>query len=249
MADDVPAELAALVGALNAMLARLEVSFRRLSDFSSDLAHEFRTPVSNLMMQAQVVLSRPRDAETYREVLASSVEEYERLSRMIADMLFLAKADEGRIVPSHERLELAPLLDDLLEFHRFLAEDKAVAIVRIGDGTIHGDALMIRRAIGNLLSNALRYVPAGGWIEATVRSDAGQVRIEIANSGEPIPAEHLTRLFDRFYRVDAARTGEGGHSGLGLAIVKSIVEAHGGRVTVSSMEGATRFVMLFAATT
>ena len=249
MADDVPAELAALVDALNAMLARLEVSFRRLSDFSSDLAHEFRTPVSNLMMQSQVVLSRPRDAETYREVLASSVEEYERLSRMIADMLFLAKADEGRIVPSRERLELAPLLDDLLEFHRFLAEDKAVAIVRIGDGTIHGDALMIRRAIGNLLSNALRYVPAGGWIEAAVRSDAGQVRIEIANSGEPIPAEHLTRLFDRFYRVDAARTGEGGHSGLGLAIVKSIVEAQGGRVTVSSMDGATRFVMSFAATT
>ena len=196
-----------------------------------------------------MVLSRPRDAETYREVLASSVEEYERLSRMIADMLFLAKADEGRIVPSRERLELAPLLEDLLEFHRFLAEDKAVEIVRIGDGTMHGDALMIRRAVGNLLSNALRYVPAGGRIEATIRSEAGQVCIEIANSGEAIPAEHLERLFDRFYRVDAARTGEGGHSGLGLAIVKSIVEAHGGTVAVSSTDGVMRFIMSFTATT
>ena len=168
---------------------------------------------------------------------------------MIADMLFLAKADEGRVVPSRERLELAALLDGLLEFHRFVAEEKDVEIVRSGDGTIHGDALMIRRALGNLLSNAIRYTPAAGRIDAAVRSAAGRVTIEIANSGPTIPAEHLPRLFDRFYRADAARAGEGGHSGLGLAIVKSIVEAHGGSVAVSSVDGVTRFVISFAVAT
>ena len=246
--DAVPVELADLAETLNAMLARLEDSFRRLSDFSSDLAHEFRTPISNLMTQTQVTLARPRSAAEYSEVLASNIEEYERLSRMIADMLFIAKADEGQIVPSQERLCLGELMADLVEFHRLVAEEKGVVLTHEGDGAMRGDPLMVRRAVGNLLSNAIRHTPPGGRVTASIlHEDSGSVVIAIANTGETVPAEHLPRLFDRFYRVDPSRTGEGSQSGLGLAIVKSIVEAHGGRVSAGSANGVTSFRLLFNA--
>lgn len=240
--DAVPAELAELAQTLNAMLSRLEESFRRLSDFSSDLAHEFRTPVSNLLTQTQVTLSRARTAEEYRDVLASNVEEFERLSRMIADMLFIAKADDGQIVPTRQALDLAPLVDDLVDFHRLVADEKGVTVSREGGATLLGDSLMIRRAISNLLSNAIRHAPPGGCVSVVIRTqDAGDVAIEVSNTGEIIPAEHLPRLFDRFYRADPSRTSEGAHSGLGLAIVKSIAEAHGGVVSVVSHAGTTCF--------
>ncbi|MEI7611851.1 MAG: heavy metal sensor histidine kinase [Betaproteobacteria bacterium] len=244
--DAVPVELADLAQTLNAMLTRLEESFRRLSDFSSDLAHEFRTPVSNLLTQTQVTLSRPRSADEYHEVLASNVEEFERLSRMIADMLFIAKADEGQIIPSKEKLDLAPLVGDLLEFHRIAADEKNVTVTFSGEGALFGDPLMLRRAISNLLSNAIRHAPPGGQVSIAIFSHgADGVAIEVSNTGEPIPADHLPRLFDRFYRVDPSRTGEGTQSGLGLAIVKSIVEAHGGMVSVVSAQGETCFSMIF----
>ena len=247
-ADTVPAELADLATTLNDMLARLEESFRRLSDFSSDLAHEFRTPISNLMTQTQVMLSRPRTPDEYREVLGSNIEEYERLSRMVADMLFIAKADEGQIVHTRERLELEPLVGDLVEFHRLVAEEKGVAIASEGEGTILGDPLMVRRAIGNLLSNAIRHTPPGGRVSVSVRlAAAEQVEIDVANTGETIPPEHLPRLFDRFYRADPSRAGDGSHSGLGLAIVKSIAEAHGGQISVASDAGTTCFALRFPA--
>ncbi|MDR3220900.1 MAG: heavy metal sensor histidine kinase [Candidatus Accumulibacter sp.] len=239
--DAVPLELADLAATLNDMLARLEESFRRLSDFSSDLAHEFRTPINNLMTQTQVTLSKPRAAGEYREVLASNIEEYERLSRMVADMLFIAKADEGRIAPTRERLELAPLIGDLVEFHRLAADEKSVVVETGGEGLIRGDPLMIRRAVSNLLSNAIRHTPPDGRVTVSIRREAGRVAIDVLNTGKPISPEHLPRLFDRFYRVGASRAGDGTHSGLGLAIVKSIVEAHGGSVAVSSAEGVTCF--------
>jgi two-component system heavy metal sensor histidine kinase CusS len=245
--DSVPVELADLAATLNDMLARLEESFRRLSDFSSDLAHEFRTPINTLMMQTQVTLSQWRSSSEYREVLASNIEEYERLSRMIADMLFIAKAGEGRIVPAAGRLELAPLVGDLVEFHRLMADDKGVAVEYGGEGAIRGDPLMIRRAVDNLLSNAIRHTPLGGRVGVSVRRlETEQVAVEVVNTGKPIPPEHLSRLFDRFYRADASRTGDGTHSGLGLAIVKSIAEAHGGSVAVSSSGEETRFCLTFA---
>lgn len=246
--ETVPVELADLAATLNDMLARLEESFRRLSDFASDLAHEFRTPISNLMTQTQVTLSRPRTPEEYREVLGSNVEEYERLSRMVADMLFIAKADEGRIVPTRERLRLAPLVGDLVEFHRLAAEEKGIVLAGEGDGAVDGDPLMIRRAIGNLLSNAIRHTPAGGRVAVAVRRPApGTIAIDVVNTGETLAAEHLPRLFDRFYRADPARGGDGSHSGLGLAIVKSIAAAHGGSVAVASADGTTRFSLLLDA--
>lgn len=243
----VPAELAELVDTLNAMLSRLEDSFRRLSDFSSNLAHELRTPVSNLLTQTQVTLARSRTAEDYRDVLASNVEEFERLSRMIADMLFIAKADEGQIVPSRALIELDALADELIDFFRLIADEKDVALTRSGSGRMIGDSSMIRRAISNLLSNALRHTAPGGRIEIAIDSSEvltpRRVRLVVSNSGETIAASQLPRLFDRFYRADRSRSGEGTNSGLGLAIVKSIAEAHGGDVGVESAAGTTSFML------
>ncbi|MFZ4538266.1 heavy metal sensor histidine kinase [Propionivibrio sp.] len=243
--DWVPAELADLVDTLNAMLSRLEESFRRLSDFSSDLAHELRTPVSNLLTQTQVTLSRTRTPDEYRDVLVSNVEEFERLSRMIADMLFIAKADEGQIVPSREKMELEQVAADLIDFYRLIADEKGIALSSSGNGQIMGDSLMIRRAISNLLSNAIRHTESGGSVSVAIEPyDASRVSIVVTNSGATIPAIHLPRLFDRFYRADPSRHWEGTHSGLGLAIVKSIVQAHGGEVSVQSAAGNTSFIMV-----
>ncbi|MBV5336548.1 MAG: GHKL domain-containing protein, partial [Deltaproteobacteria bacterium] len=203
-------------------------------------------PVSNLLPQTQVTLTRSRSAEDYREVLASNVEEFERLSRMIADMLFIAKADDGQIIPSRETLDLAPLIAALAEFHRLVADEKGVTVECSGSGVINGDPLMIRRAISNLLSNAIRHAPSGGQVSVVVKTQPGAtLAIEVSNSGETIAATHLPRLFDRFYRADPSRSGEGSHSGLGLAIVKSIVEAHGGKVKVTSDAGVTCFSLTF----
>jgi two-component system heavy metal sensor histidine kinase CusS len=244
--EAVPAELADLARTLNALFSRLEASFQRLSEFSSDLAHEFRTPVGNLLMQTQVTLSKERGADEYREVLASNIDEFERLSRMIADMLFIAKAGEGKIVPTREALDLAALLADVADFHRLAADEKNVMIVCEGRGTIHGDPLMIRRVFSNLFSNAIRHAPVGGWVRAGIGGEADDgVTVEIANSGEAIPEAILSRLFDRFYRAEASRAGGGAQSGLGLAIVKSIVEAHGGRVGAMSEHGVTTFRAVF----
>jgi two-component system heavy metal sensor histidine kinase CusS len=241
--DSIPAELADLVETLNAMLSRLENSFRRLSDFSADLAHEFRTPISNLMTQSQVMLSRTRTPDEYRDVLASNIEEFERLSHMVADMLFIAKADEGQIVLSRETMVLAQVAEDLVEFHRLVAEEQAVSLTSSGQGEITGDPLMIRRAISNLLSNALRHTPSGGQVCVVIESGENDVRIVVSNTGKTIPAKHLPRLFDRFYRADPSRHRDGSSSGLGLAIVKSIVVAHGGQASVVSEGGTTSFIL------
>jgi len=240
--EALPPELTDLAIAFNDMLARLEESFRRLSDFSSDLAHEFKTPLSNVMTQTEVALSRSRSADEYREVLYSSLEECDRLARTVADMLFLAKADHGQAMPSVERIDLVHEVRGLFEFYDAFVEERNIALELEGAATIDGDHLMIRRALSNLLSNAIAHTPPGGRVKVGIaREGNGPVTIRVDNPGEAIPAEHLPRLFDRFYRVDPARQRTSGGAGLGLAITKSIVAAHGGTITVSSAGGLTRF--------
>ena len=235
--DSIPAELAEVAATLNEMLARLEESFQRLSDFSSDLAHELRTPVSNLLTQTQVSLSKPRTAEEYRDILSSNAEEFERMARMISDMLFLAKADNGLIVPVQEEVDLVAETRELFDFYDALAEEKSLSLSLVGEGGVRGDHLMLRRAISNLLSNAIRHTPPRGWIEVRIeRTAETDVRLTVSNSGTPIPAEHLPRLFDRFYRVDASRQRSSEGAGLGLAITKSIFLAHGGTISVRTGE-------------
>lgn len=236
-----PVELAEVAKTLNEMFGRLEESFRRLSDFSSDLAHELRTPVSNLLTQTQVTLSKARTAEEYRDVLASNAEEFERLSKTIADMLFLAKADNALVVPVLEPVDLRAEVDSLLEFYEALAEENGVSLSVSGDATASGDRLMLRRALGNLLSNALRHTPRGGSIAVTLADAGGMVTMSVANTGATIAPDHLQRLFDRFYRADPARQRDSEGAGLGLAITRSIMRAHGGDALVRSGNGVTTF--------
>lgn len=237
-----PPEIQNLATAFNAMLDRLEESFRRLSEFSSDIAHELRTPVSNLLIQTQVALGRLRSAEEYREVLLSSTEEYERLARMIGNMLFLAKADNRLIALSLENVDLAAEAGGLVEFFGILAEERGIRLQVAGRAGMIGDRLMLRRALSNLLSNAIRHSPSGGTVTVRLGSEAAGCVVTVENQGA-IPAEHLPRLFDRFYTGDPARRSGGEGVGLGLAIVRSIVEVHGGEITAESQDGLTRFSM------
>ncbi len=240
--ESLPVELETLAQAFNDMLTRLEASFERLSGFSSDIAHELRTPVTALMTQTQVALSKARDAEAYREILYGNLETYERLSRMISDMLFLAQAENGLMVPHRETVRLENLVEELFEFYGLLAEESQVGLRCQGQAAVDGDALMLRRALGNLISNALRYTPAGQDIQLTLGATEKDVEILVENPGNPIPAEHLERIFERFHRVDGSRQREGG-AGLGLAITRSIIEAHGGHIQAEALAQGNRFII------
>ncbi|TVT69204.1 MAG: heavy metal sensor histidine kinase [Denitromonas halophila] len=242
-----PQELHALVASLNAMLARLQEAFTRLSDFSSDLAHELRTPISNLMTQTQVALSRARTAEDYQDILASNAEEYERLSKMIADMLFLAKADHGLAIPNRETVDLRAEVDALFDFYDALAEEKTIRLIAEGAASTSGDRLMLRRALSNLLSNAVRHAAADSVVTVKLTMTAGAAEIQVSNTGDALPPEAIGRLFERFYRADPARhhTSEG--AGLGLAITHSIIVAHGGSIAAESHAGITTFSLTLPA--
>lgn len=242
--EGVPPELRDLVLAFNRMLGRLEDSFRRLSEFSADLAHELRTPIHNMLIQTQVTLGQERDASEYRSNLQSNLEELDRLSRTASDMLFLARADNRLIAPKREPVELHKEVEQLLGFYEAYASDRGVKLVQTGMATISGDRLMIQRALSNLLSNAIRFTPAGKAVAVAISEGAGETQVAVTNPGPEIPAEHLSRIFERLYRIDPARReGESEHAGLGLAITKSIVELHGGSIRAASYEGETTFTV------
>ncbi|UZE22018.1 heavy metal sensor histidine kinase [Pseudomonas sp. B21-056] len=242
--DRMPAELAELAHSINAMLGRLDDAFQRLSAFSADIAHELRTPLSNLLTHTQVTLTRERSLEDYRETLHSNLEELQWMAQLVNDMLYLAKADHGLLTPSREPLELAQEVDVLLEFFAPLAEDARVRLSREGNGHIEGDRGMLRRALSNLLDNALRFTPIGGEVQVRMVETTQVLSVSVENSGKGIPADLLPRLFDRFYRADPARReGSSEHAGLGLAITRSIIRAHGGEIRCESAEGWTRFVI------
>ena len=239
-----PPELAEMAHSFNAMLARLDDSFQRLSAFSADIAHELRTPLSNLLTHTQVTLTRPRPIEDYREALHSNLEELQWMAQLVNGMLYLAKADHGLLMPKREPLTLADEADALLEFFAPLAEDAAVTLSREGTARIEGDRSMLRRALSNLLDNALRFTPASGEVRLAIQDLPNAVRVSVENTGGAISAQLLPRLFDRFYRADPARQeGSSEHAGLGLAITQSIVRAHGGQIHCESDRGWTRFVI------
>jgi two-component system heavy metal sensor histidine kinase CusS len=230
-----PGELVALAQAFDEMLMRLEDSFARLSQFSSDLAHELRTPINNLMGEAEVALSKNRSAEEYRQVIESGLEEYTRLSRMIDGLLFLARAESADTQIDRTSFDAREVLEAVREFYEALAKEKGIEVTCQGNSLINADPTLFRRAMSNLLSNALQYTPQGGMIFLRVeKADAQSIKVSISDTGIGISPEHLSKVFDRFYRADPARSQYSQGTGLGLSIVKSIMELHHGTVHITS---------------
>jgi two-component system, OmpR family, heavy metal sensor histidine kinase CusS len=249
--EGVPADLLGLVTSFNDMMERVDDVFQRLSNFSADIAHELRTPITNLTTQTQVSLSKARSSEEYQEILYSNLEEYERMARMINDMLWLAQAENGTLKPLFETLDLAAEVTDLFDYLGAWAEHCNLDFVLEGGcPMIEGDKEMLRRALTNLLTNAIHYAKTESSIVVGLDSDDKNVSIVIENVGEEIPAEHMSKLFDRFYRADLSRqrSGSGSGAGLGLAIVNSIVELHGGHISVKSEHRRTAFHIMFPIT-
>ncbi|MDP4908778.1 MAG: heavy metal sensor histidine kinase [Burkholderiaceae bacterium] len=243
---DSSAELVELAQGLNLMLERLEQDFERLSEFSSDLAHELRTPITNLLTQTQVTLTREREVEAYRDILASNAEEFQRLARMVSDMLYLAKTEHGLELPHREQLSLATEVQALFDFYEAVAEEAEVGLTLEGEAMIVGDRLMLRRAIGNLLSNALRHAFKHSVVEVLIRRLPDAVELTVKNAGQPIAESDIPRLFDRFYRTQKSRPHpEHSGTGLGLSITRSLMLAHGGTIKVVSDKKNTSFTLVF----
>lgn len=242
-----PKELGTLAQAFNAMLERIDEGVHRLSEFSADLAHEMRTPVATLLGRTQVALSRPRLVEELQDVLAGNVEELDRLTRLIADMLLLAQADQGGAPLQLTVIDLVQEVRRVADFLSVVADERDVLVELSGDATVQGDRILVQRAITNLLTNAIRHSEAPGIVSVTLRNQGDAAQLDVCNRGAGIPADQLDRVFERFVRLDAARTRSDGGTGLGLAIVKSVMQAHGGSVQVASeVGGQTTFSLRFA---
>ncbi|MQT11452.1 heavy metal sensor histidine kinase [Segnochrobactrum spirostomi] len=241
-----PAELAGLAEAINAMLDRLAAGYQRLSQFSADLAHEIRTPLGVLIGQTQVALGQPRAGEDYREVLESNLEELERLRRLSDNILFLARADNAAADLDRSELSLAVELERITDYFEGPAAERGIRFAVEADGTITANAELFRRAVGNLVVNAVRHGTTGSLVRVVGTADGGGARVVVENHGHPLSGEQLARVFDRFYRVDPARNDATESNGLGLAIVQAIMVLHGGRAEATcSDDGLFRFTLTF----
>jgi len=247
--EGAPSELKALMKSLNAMLERLHGGFERMSQYTADLAHDMRTPLGNLRGATEVALARERTTAEYEALLESNLEECERLSRMIESVIFLARAEHPQFMTTLAEFDVEEALTQIADYFEGLADDAGVQIRVRGLGRLRADKELFRRAVGNLLANALRYTPRGGEITLSVQETQTAVEVAVANPGTPIDAALLERIFDRFYRADASRHSEpraGASAGLGLAIVRSIMALHGGSARAESDAAATRFILTFA---
>src|SRR5437867_8665577 len=232
---DWPRELQPLATAFDDMLKRLDDSFTRLSQFSADLAHELRTPIANMMGEAQVALARERTAAEYRGTIESTVAECERLSRIVDNLLFVARVDAAREPIARKRFDARKAVEKIAAFYQTAADDRHVTISCSGNGEIYADADLFERALANLLDNALRFTPKNGSIQIALSKRDADFEITVRDNGCGIAPEHLPRVFDRFYRADSSRGSDG--AGLGLALVKSIVDLHGGSAKIESEIG------------
>lgn len=241
-----PRELTGLVQVFNQMLDNLDSNFGRLSGFSADIAHELRTPLSNLNGSLEVCLTRPRSGEEYRDTIASALEDCQRLTGLIENLLFLARVENPSHALRYERFEAIELCAWVIAQYDAQASAKNLLIRTEGAAALYADTLLFRQAVGNVLANAVRHSPLGSQITLSISgSPASGVEIAIADQGPGIAPEHLPRLFDRFYQTDPARGHKAAQgSGLGLSIVRSILELHGGQVTIESEVGKGTVVRL-----
>jgi two-component system heavy metal sensor histidine kinase CusS len=241
--ESLPIELEDLAGAFNGALHRLQSAYTQLEAFNADVAHELRTPLTNLIGQTQVALARQRSAQEFEEVLQSNLEELDRLRSIVNDMLFLARADRGEAATGLVNAPVAAEVGKTIEFFEFVLDDMGLTVAIEGDTDAQAsiDRALFRRALTNLLQNAIQHTRGGNRIVVGIERQPAAVQVTVSNPGDPIDAVQLPRLFDRFYRVDAARNDSGtihGH-GLGLAIVKAVASMHGGGVFAFSKNGVT----------
>lgn len=239
---DYPAELAHLGLSFNHMLMRLNQSFEQLQQFSADLAHELRTPVNNLIGESEVALVQVRNNEEYQQLIASNLDEYHRLSQIIEALLFLARADNTEITAKKQSLNAAEQVGAVFSYFEALAEEKKIKLRCTGNAVVFADMQLLRRVLSNLIHNAIKFVAEGGEVSVLIDATNAATVITIQDNGAGIAAEHLPKLFDRFYRTSASRTEHG--TGLGLSIVKSIMTLHGGSVGIESMIGTGTAVKL-----
>lgn len=241
-----PTELQSLAASFNAMLDRLEHGYERLLQFSADLAHELRTPIGVLIGETQVALAHERSIAEYRGVLESNLEELERLARIAQNILFLAQADHGQQRIDCEPIDIGHELNAIAEYFEGIADERGITFRIDAEGEMMANAIMCRRAIGNVVVNAVRYAEAGTIVRMRGRPDASGASIVIGNRGPRIEPDELARLFDRFYRGDAARSKVTESSGLGLAIVQAIMRLHGGSVSADCTDdGWVEFTLRF----
>jgi heavy metal sensor kinase len=232
-------ELAVLAASFNELLARLDQSFEAMRRFVADASHELRTPIAVIRGEADVALSHDRGAAEYQESLAIVLDESRRLSRLVDDLLNLARADAGRVKLEVQEFYFNELLAECCRSMQTLASASGITLEcrSAGDVQFRGDEGLLRRLAINLLDNAIRYTPPGGTVSAVLEADAAGVRIRISDTGVGIPPEAAPHVFERFYRADKARSRQDGGFGLGLSIVKWIAEAHNGAVDLTRNPG------------
>lgn len=234
-----PAELGQLAETFNSMLDRLEQSFQHISQFSDDVAHELRTPINNLRGEIDVALSKARSEENYREILGSCLEECTRISRLIQTLLFLARSDTRAEALQREKTDVCQELAKVEAFYEAAAAEAGIDLRVSTIDSVYAqlDRTLFQQAVGNLVSNAIAHTPAGGSVNVAASADHNGLTVRVSDTGCGIASEHLPRVFERFYRIDRARTRSSENVGLGLAVVKSIVACHGGHVEIDSEVG------------
>ncbi|CUJ23207.1 heavy metal sensor histidine kinase [Achromobacter sp. ACM04] len=232
--EDTDRELHELVRSFNRTLERLQAAYQQMEGFNADVAHELRTPLATLINGTQVMLSSPRDAAELRDALESNLEELEDLKTLVNDMLFLARADRGERAADLAQVSLAAEARRVAEYYEATLEESGVHLRCAGDATVAANAGLVRRALANLISNAIKATPRGGEIVLTCSASPAGARVEVRNPGPPIPPTDLPRIFDRFFRSSQARAPRSEGHGLGLAIVRAIARMHGGEVDAAS---------------
>ena len=229
-----PKELRNLADRFNGMLDRIQSSFIQLSQFSSNIAHELRTPINNLRGMTEIALIKEKSPHEYRSMLESCMSEYHDLSKLIENLLFIARSDHGEIRLKKVLIDAQEEIVHICDYYQAVADEKQILLSCIGHAKIEVEPVLFKRAISNLLSNALRYTSLNGKIIIEIQSMQRFVQIAIYDTGIGISHEHLLNIFDRFYRVDPSRSVNSGGAGLGLAIVKSIIDLHNGTIKIDS---------------
>ncbi|MGF0237502.1 heavy metal sensor histidine kinase [Rhodococcus sp. IEGM1300] len=244
---DAPREVLPMIEAFNSMLDRLGKGFVQLGQVSTDMAHELRTPINNLLGETQVALQQNRSVEAYQQLLASNVEELERLARMLDNMLFLARTDPSSAMSQRQELDAADEMERIADYFEGPAADVGIRIDARGSGLIWAEPMLLRRALANLCANAIKYGAPHSELLIRATPTADGIRLQVHNHGQTIAAEHLPKLFERFYRVDPSRERSASSNGLGLSIVATIMQLHNGAYSARSSDGVTCFELFFPA--